>query len=85
MKTAKMLVFLKKSSKEIEWKKANGSLTMEDLKKLTEGCLSCCDKKEQEQMKAQFADILKEHGLESTDQKKPLQEKVTVLPKRWEC
>ena len=80
-----MIVFLKKANKEIEQKKANGTLTMDDLNKLMQGSLALFDVKEQAEMKAMFDKALKDSGVEVPEQKKVIPEKVSILPKRWEC
>lgn len=79
-----MISILKKANKEIEQKAKAGTLTVEDLVKLTEKCSEFCDENQKAEIQKQF-NILKENGIEVPEQKKSIPEKISILPKRWEC
>lgn len=86
---AKLTVFVLRETKILEQKKANETLTMEDVSSFLQGILKFCDKHEKAFIKAQIQTMLKAKGIEFKVEDEPEKLEIPVeispMPKRWEC
>ena len=89
MQKAKLTAFVLRETKILEQKKANETLTMNDVNEFLQGILKFCDKHEKAFIKAQIQTMLKAKGIEfkveDIPEKHEIPIEISPLPKRWEC